>query len=1013
MYSGSMSEVPPMQMRSRREVSNGNNSGNDGSSVLGSTPFSSNASLNSYNNAASYSQPSFPSYSSNATLNASANMGGVGVHQVSAPTAYHANYAPTPTPASASAATAVPQVQPPTAAFPNAAMPTYHAHSHSHSHAAPDNHSNIYTPTTHNSSSNSSSNVSNPSSSMRNMGDDAVSLSFDDSASGTTPSLRSTPTASAMSGSSSGYSNLRPSPNGYGMMDASALNSGDLHTPYGASTSASMGLSSYENQKRINQNSQALQLYVLFMYSMIGLSVLTMLVSWFSMSTSSAFYITIVLLICIFSLLYTLHLTQWIMSKDDSNAEMRVVSEAIREGSEGFLRVQYGTIFVLAIIVAVALAILYLFRDPPSHEVSRATMSFVTAVSYLIGAFCSALAGYIGVWVSVRVNIRVAVAASKFSYSDALLLSFRGGAVSACLSASLCILGVTVLYVFCHLFFCVFGSVHANHVPMLLAGYGFGGALVALFMQLGGGIYTKAADVGADMVGKIEQNIPEDDCRNPAVVADLVGDNVGDCAGSMADVFESIAAEVIGTMILGATLASEAKIANPEPFIFFPLVIHALDLVISAAGIIMTRISHDHEDPIEPMKRSYAVSMGIACVAFMATCRLMLYTDVAPHAWWSYGLCGWVGIAMSFVIIRSTQYYTDYHYDPVKRIADASKTGHGTNVISGISVGLESTAIPSITIAVCLFTAYTLGRTSGLPSVAAGVYGTAVATMGMLCTAVYILSMNNFGPIADNAGGIVEMSGQPEQVREITDRLDAVGNVTKAASKGYAVGGSALSCFVLFQAFLDEISAYTHVHMDTINIAKVEVVVGGLMGIMMIYLFAGWAMQSVGKTAQQVVWEVRRQFKDKPGIMDGSDKPDYGSCVSIVTKAALKEMIRPALLALLLPVFIGFFFRYVGSQTGRPMLGIEVIAAFMMFGTLSGLLMASFMDNAGGAWDNAKKLIESRGEKGSEAHKAAVTGDTVGDPFKDTAGPALHVIITTMSTTILVLGPMFVGTMHK
>jgi H(+)-translocating pyrophosphatase len=365
------------------------------------------------------------------------------------------------------------------------------------------------------------------------------------------------------------------------------------------------------------------------------------------------------------------------------------------------------------------------------------------------------------------------------------------------------------------------------------------------------------------------------------------------------------------------------------------------------------------------------------------------------------------GIAMSFIIIRSTQYYTDYNYAPVKRIASASQTGHGTNVIAGISVGLESTCIPTATIAIALLSAFTLGKYSGLHGMSAGVFGTAVATMGMLCTAVFVLSMNNFGPIADNAGGIVEMSSQPHEVRVITDRLDSVGNVTKAASKGYAVGGSALSCFVLFQAFLDEISAYTGRPFNTVNIASVEVVCGCLMGMLMIYLFAGWSMQSVGATAQKVVWEVRRQFKARPGIMTGQEKPDYESCVAIVTKEALKEMTYPALLALLLPIMCGFGFKWFGQWTDRPNLGVEVVAGFMMVGTLTGLLMAMFMDNSGGAWDNAKKLLESQGQKGSDAHKAAVTGDTVGDPFKDTTGPALHVIITTMSTTILVMSPLF------
>jgi inorganic pyrophosphatase len=603
----------------------------------------------------------------------------------------------------------------------------------------------------------------------------------------------------------------------------------------------------------------------------------------------------------------------------------------------------------------------------------------------------------------------VSIAASKSQYGESLLLAFRGGAVSAALSAAFCICGVTVLYLVCHLFFVQVIGAPSTSVPMMLAGYGFGASFVALFMQLGGGIYTKAADVGADMIGKVESNIPEDDPRNPAVIADLVGDNVGDCAGSMADIFESIAGEVIGTMILGSTLAHEGGLGGAiDGYMFFPLVVHAFDLIISGFGILTMHVRGD-EDPLEPMKRSYVHCMGIAIVIFWATARFMLHTPVAPDAWWHFALCGMVGIVMSYLLILSTQYYTDYKHDPVKSIARASLTGHGTNVIQGIAVGLESCGFPVLIIVAGLLSSYTLGSTSGLPSIQAGIYGTAVATMGMLCTAVFVLSMNNFGPIADNAGGIVEMSEQPDHIRKITDRLDAVGNVTKAASKGYAVGGSALACFVLFQAFLDEISLYIGSHYGNVNIARMEVMLGGILGIMMIFVFTGWAMSSVGRTAQEVVWEVRNQFKEFPGIMAGTQKPDYNRCVSIVTKAALKEMIKPAVLALGAPISVGLFFRYVGYLKGEKMLGVEVVASFVIFATLTGLLMAIFMDNAGGAWDNAKKYIESQDKKGSEEHKAAVTGDTVGDPFKDTAGPSLHVIIATMSTTVLVLGPLFIN----
>ncbi|CEP03373.1 H(+)-exporting diphosphatase [Plasmodiophora brassicae] len=746
-----------------------------------------------------------------------------------------------------------------------------------------------------------------------------------------------------------------------------------------------------------------------YMFGLIGICGFCLLVGLFAVGGVGKLVVCFVMLVCAGSFAFCSYLYRWIMSKDNGTPAMRVISDAIKEGSEGFLRVQYGTVAYMSLVVAGALFTIYMFRQAHSVFVGSFTLALVTALSFLIGAFCSALAGFVGVFVSIRVNIRVAAAAARLHYPDALQLAFRGGAVSSVLSAAMCITGLCAQYVCFHLLFVVIGGIPPQQVPMLLGGYGFGASFVALFMQLGGGIYTKAADVGADMVGKVERDIPEDDPRNPAVVADLVGDNVGDCAGSMADVFESIAAEMIGTMILAGSLAYKANLETPENYVFFPLVIHALDLLISGLGIMMVRSENDREDPLASMKRAYAICIGVAVVAFFFTTRILLYTEVAPSAWWHYGMCGLVGIICSYFLVLSTQFYTDYTHSPVKKIASASATGHGTNIIAGVSVGMESTAFPVLIISASLLAAHGLGATSGLPGPTPGLFGIAIATMGMLCTAVFILSMNNFGPIADNAGGIVEMSEQTEGARKITDRLDAVGNVTKAATKGYAVGGSALACFVLFQAFLDEVNEFSRVPVEVVDIAKIEVIVGGLIGIGLVFLFTGWAIDAVGRTAQEVVWEVRRQFKANPGIMEWKVKPEYGKCVQIVTKAALREMIRPATLALTCPVVIGFVFKWIGNASGRPLLGIEVLAAFLLFGTLTGLVMAIFLDNSGGAWDNCKKLIESTGGKGSETHKAAVTGDTVGDPFKDTAGPALHVIITTMSTTALVLGPMFIG----
>eukprot|EP00276_Gloeochaete_wittrockiana_P019717 CAMPEP_0184341708 /NCGR_PEP_ID=MMETSP1089-20130417/10321_1 /TAXON_ID=38269 ORGANISM="Gloeochaete wittrockiana, Strain SAG46.84" /NCGR_SAMPLE_ID=MMETSP1089 /ASSEMBLY_ACC=CAM_ASM_000445 /LENGTH=793 /DNA_ID=CAMNT_0026670157 /DNA_START=36 /DNA_END=2417 /DNA_ORIENTATION=- len=725
-------------------------------------------------------------------------------------------------------------------------------------------------------------------------------------------------------------------------------------------------------------------------------------------------YLPIVLFIVFCSFLFAGYLLKWCMQFDAGSGEMRKVADAIREGSEGFLSIQYGTIARMAFVVGGIIFLIYAFRTPPAEtHVGATTHALLTTISFLLGAFCSALAGYLGVWVGVRINVRVASTASRGSYYGALLVAFRGGAIASIVSAAMCILGISLLYITYYIIFVRFHNMQPTFIPLLLAGYGFGASFVSLFMQLGGGIYTKAADVGADMVGKVEAGIPEDDPRNPAVIADLVGDNVGDCAGSMADVFESIAAELIGTMILGGVLAVEAKISNPERYIFFPLIIHACDLVVSSIGIYMlkgTPGTKEWESPLALMKHSYMISMAIAVVLLVAVTRLLLYSAEHPDAWWHFALCGLLGILTSYALVHITQYYTDYAHGPVQSIAMASTTGHGTNVIQGMSVGLVSTGLPALTIAVSVLIAYSLGSTSGLPEQKAGLYGTAVATMGMLCTAVYVIAMNNFGPIADNAGGIVEMSNQSEGVRKITDRLDAIGNVTKAATKGYAVGGSAMAAFILFRAYMDEVSAYSRYSFDVVDIGKIEVLIGGLLGIMMIFVFTGWAIAAVGTTAQEVVKEVRRQFREKPGIMEGYERPEYDTCVAIVTRAALSQMVKPALLGLGMPVVVGLVFRYVGVMLGKPWLGPEVLAGFLMFATLTGFLFAIFLDNSGGAWDNAKKYIEAgaHGGKGSLAHKAAVTGDTVGDPFKDTAGPALHVIMTTMSTTVLVLTPLFI-----
>lgn len=475
------------------------------------------------------------------------------------------------------------------------------------------------------------------------------------------------------------------------------------------------------------------------------------------------------------------------------------------------------------------------------EKLGNITQGFIAALTFALGAFCSGIAGYVSMWVSAQSNIRVASAAKR-TYSEAFLVCFRGGAFSAILALTLCITGVTLVYLGGYVFFVLPGYLAPTEIPLLMVGYGFGASFVALFMQLGGGIYTKAADVGADLVGKVEVGIPEDDPRNPAVIADLVGDMVGDCVGSSADVFESIAAEIIGAMILGAALATEAQVENPVRFVFFPVIIHAFDIIVSSVGISLVKAgARDDEEghnvnPMKPLIKGYLTSILLALCDFVFTCWWLLGTEQAPSAWMHYAACGVVGMVTSYVFILSTQYYTDYEYPPVRSIAAASTTGHGTNIITGVAVGMKSTVVPSIAVSIAVITTYHLGRTSGLgDGHNAGLFGTAVATMGLLSSAGFVLSMNNYGPIADNAGGIAEMSQQQERVRVCTDRLDAAGNVTKAITKGYSIGSAALACFVLFGAYMDEFSAYARRPFTSVDISRPEVLMGGLLGVMMVF----------------------------------------------------------------------------------------------------------------------------------------------------------------------------------
>jgi K(+)-stimulated pyrophosphate-energized sodium pump len=668
-----------------------------------------------------------------------------------------------------------------------------------------------------------------------------------------------------------------------------------------------------------------------------------------------------------FSILIALLFARYVLRQDKGTPKMQEIAGYIREGAEAFIKRQYRTIGIIAVITAVIIFSVYYYIGKWDYAVQISS-------AFLLGAACSAVAGIVGMYISVRANVRTASAA-KNSAGDAMRIALLGGAVSGIFVIALSLLGVAGVYY-------AFGA-DPVRTPFMIVGFAFGASFVALFAQLGGGIYTKAADVGADLVGKVEAGIPEDDPRNPAVVADLVGDNVGDCAGRGADLFESTAAENIGAMILGVALFP-AFGANG---ILFPLVVMAFGLLASIVGILVAK-SRKNEHPMKAMNRGYYVTSIIAAILFYyATMNLL------GNIWFFYA--GIVGIVMSMLFVYITQYYTSYRHRPVRSIADASKTGTATNIITGFAVALENTALPIIVISFSLLISFMFGTMSGVPN--GGLYGTAVATMGMLATAGYILAMDTFGPIADNAGGIVEMANAHADVRKNTDVLDAMGNTTKALTKGYAIGSAALAAFLLFSAYMSEVATITGHAFSVVDIAKVEVFVGAMLGAMLVFLFSSFAIRAVGRTAGYIIEEVRQQFKDK-GIMSGEKKPNYARCVDITTRGALRNMVVPGVLAISFPIVVGL------------VLKAEAVAALLMVGTIAGVLMAIVMNNGGGAWDNAKKYIETGalGGKGSEAHKAAVVGDTLGDPLKDTAGPSLHVLIKLLATITLVLAPLFI-----
>jgi len=734
---------------------------------------------------------------------------------------------------------------------------------------------------------------------------------------------------------------------------------------------------------------------------------------------------------------FSIWMLGWILEHDTGPRAMQEVAEPIREGSEGFFITQYGTIFKLAFVTAIGLFFIYAVREPlPDSRLnvyfSTTNIACITSISFLFGANCSAIAGYAGIWVSVRANLRVA-AACRNDYNEALQVCFRGGAFAAIINVALAIFGISFLYLALSFHFYMNAPVPTSippieEIPVLLVGFGFGASFVAMFAQLGGGIYTKAADVGADLIGKVEVGIPEDDPRNPAVIADLVGDNVGDCAGQCADLFESISAEILSAMILGGIMANHAGLdfETKSGFILFPLLVHSLDLLVSTIAIFFVQTKKGHpsrdsqygelEDPLAVLKRGYYVSLILAVLGLFWICRNFLYIPDAPNAYLYFFACSVVGVCVSFLFVAITQYYTDYNFGPVQSIASSSQMGHATNIITGLSVGLESTGLPVIVISIAIISSFYLGEASGIKdkegNLIGGLYGTAIATMGMFASGVYVLSMSGFGPIADNAGGIVEMSEQDSSVRDITDRLDAVGNVTKANTKGYSVGSASLACFLLFSAYLDEVEMMTGQPFKHIDIAVPEIYVGGLLGSMTVFVFSAWSIAAVGSAAEEVIKEVRRQFKEHPGILTYEEKPNYKQCVSIVNEAGLRQMVKPGLLSVLSPIIVGVTFRIIGSYRGRPLLGAEALAGFLMFATSTGILMALFFNNGGGAWDNSKKYIETGkfGGKGSPAHMASITGDTVGDPCKDTAGPSIHILIKLLSTITLVLVPLFSGT---
>jgi K(+)-stimulated pyrophosphate-energized sodium pump len=725
------------------------------------------------------------------------------------------------------------------------------------------------------------------------------------------------------------------------------------------------------------------------------------------------------------AVLFAIYLARDVLARDTGTEAMEDVAGTIFEGAVAFIRRQYTTIGILAVVGAFVLgAIITIFETKQVADTGTfgIDLGWRTGLAFLVGAACSMASGIMGMFISVKSNVRTAAAARR-SLVEAVQVAMRGGAVSGFLVVSLSLLGVYGIF---SLFGGLGGGQATHDAPFQIVGFGFGASFVALFAQLGGGIYTKAADVGSDLVGKVEAGIPEDDPRNAGVIADLVGDNVGDCAGRGADLFESTAAENIGAMILGVgvyAIALAAGWPHPEAWIFFPLVVRAFGLLSTIVAIFFVRGRED-ENPMNMLNRGYWVTTILSAAALLLVTNVMLETNGnAPSGlpvWVYFFGAGVVGLATSVAFVYITQFYTAGSYRPVREIAEASLTGPATNIISGVAVGFETTFVTAITIGIALFASHALGSAAHIVNVdgkdVGGIFGTAVATMGMLMTTAYILAMDTFGPITDNAGGIAEFSRAEAGAREITDRLDAVGNTTKALTKGYAIASASLAAFLLFSAYIDKVNLILGRQIEagtrqagtlltSVNLANVNVFIAALMGAMLVYFFSSLAIRAVGTTAQAIIVEVRRQFREMPGIMDYTQRPDYARVVDITTRAALREMIAPGVVAVATPIIVGL------------LLGAEAVAGMLMVGTIAGVLLATVLNNSGGAWDNAKKYIESGNLKdvagnvlGKKTlpHAAAVVGDTVGDPFKDTAGPSLHVLVKLLATITLVLAPLFI-----